>query len=285
MILPGLPGHVDSPVSMYISAGYGRVAGGTLAPGSRVNRVMRTSTGPAGMSRTIPPTSRDARPTPSWAGGAVATHSPALGVASCANAAFRLCAKKAAAAPPTTKRPTTVRRLTSGAAFETTTSFCLATTSIPPGARCDPLPSSVRPPARPAAVCPDVAGQVSAYRHPATRSRPALPLPRGRWPAGPCSAEDHDRAVCGSLAGPRRIKEGYLNRRGQSGPSLTNAPVRRTPWSVAVAVGGQHVGRQRRRRHAAGGDDRRRRATARPRRPRRARSAGGAARAGPPHGG
>src|SRR3954465_2145366 len=68
---------------MYISDGYGRAVASKGVPGLSVKREMRTSTGPAGKSRTMPPTSREASPTPlASAAGAVATHSPAAGVAS-----------------------------------------------------------------------------------------------------------------------------------------------------------------------------------------------------------
>src|SRR3954447_14685521 len=107
---------------MYISDGYGRAAASKGVPGFSVKREMRTSHGPAGMSRTMPPTSRDASPTPLASGArAVATHSPATAVASWVVAAVgatvadvagpRLQANSpVAVAAPAATPTTTVRR-------------------------------------------------------------------------------------------------------------------------------------------------------------------------------
>src|SRR5262245_18643108 len=83
-----------------------------VVPGAIASRVIRTSTGPAGMSGTIPPTRSGTTAIPEASStGAVATHSPVAGVAAWAPARPPR-ATRAVAAPttPATIPPVAVRR-------------------------------------------------------------------------------------------------------------------------------------------------------------------------------
>src|SRR5215204_3194497 len=109
---PAAPGQAVVPVSMYISFGYGEAEASMTVPGTIARREIRTSIGPGGMSRTTPLTNGTKAMPDSSNGGAVATHSPAVGVASWAWTVGEAPATIAAPAPLMTTRPITVRRLT-----------------------------------------------------------------------------------------------------------------------------------------------------------------------------